>query len=266
MRLFNTVSSLLVISSMTLAEFAISSPSNSQVNSAQLESAKTSQSKSSLLISQLTAPAYVCNISVQQPNATPPTANYVASLTCSVGQPGGLVLSVYNSNVNFPTERRYIGLNRHDCSLTVSSCTTPTYTRNIDRTQHLWFYTAVNIVGIDGRIYQRTDISPTLRTYNDRGASYPFIKPTRGDMATVPFPFDPPYVERVPRASNFSDELRKIYVAKNWTIPPAPVAAHHIKPLAWGGGNDPSTNGVFLGSTTHQLFTTWWASFSNLNW
>jgi hypothetical protein len=251
MRLFNTVFSLLVVSSMTLAEFAISNPSNSQVNSAQLESAKTSQSKSSshnspLLVSQLTAPAYVCNISVQQSNATPPTANYVASLTCSVGVPGGLVLSVYNSNVNFPTERRYIGINRHDCSLTASSCTTPTYTRNIDRTQHLWVYTAVNIVGIDGRIYQRTDISPTLRTYNDKGSGYPLIKPTRGDMATVPFP-DPPYVERVPRAPNFPDELRKIYIAKNWTIPSEDPQAHHIKPLAWGGGNDPSTNGVFLG-------------------
>jgi hypothetical protein len=120
-------------------------------------------------------------------------------------------------------------------------------------------------VGIDGRVYTRTDISPTLRTYNDKGASYPFIKPTRSDMPIVPFPLDPPYVERVPRAANFADELRKIYVAKAWTIPAEPEA-HHIKPIAWGRGNDPSTNGVFLGRATHQLFTTWWASFSNLNW
>lgn len=84
-------------------------------------------------------------------------------------------------------------------------------------------------------------------------------------MATVPFPVDPPYVDRVPRANNFADELRKIYIANNWTIPSDPQG-HHIKPIAWGGGNDPSTNGVFLGGATHTLFTTWWASFSNLNW
>lgn len=104
-----------------------------------------------------------------------------------------------------------------------------------------------------------------LRTYNNKGASYPFIKPTRNDMEIIPFPYDPPDVERVPRATNFADELRKIYVAKNWTIPPEPQA-YHIKPIAWGGGNDPSTNGVFLGKTTHSLFTTWWVSYSNLNW
>jgi hypothetical protein len=85
-------------------------------------------------------------------------------------------------------------------------------------------------------------------------------------MIIVPFPYDPPYVESVSRAPNFPDELRKIYIAKNWTIPSEDPQAHHIKPLAWGGGNDPSTNGVFLGRTTHTLFTTWWASFSNLSW
>ncbi|MFK0734827.1 MAG: hypothetical protein ACFKPT_15225 [Gloeotrichia echinulata GP01] len=264
------LSSLVVISAMTLVEVIVSNPSNSQVISTNFKAAKTSERKefsnynSPSLVSQLVAPAYSCNISVQQPNATAPTANYYASVTCSVGQPGSIVLGIYNSNVNFPTERRYIGDNTHSCTLTASTCTTPTYARTINRTQHFWVYTGVNIVGIDGKVYTRTDISPTLRTYNDKGASYPFIKPTRGDMPIVQFP-DPPYVERVPRAANFADELRKIYVAKNWTIPSDPEA-HHIKPIAWGGGNDVSANGVFLGKATHQLFTTWWASFSNLNW
>lgn len=208
---------------------------------------------------------YVCNYSVQQPNATPPVAKYNASLTCSIGKPGSIVLDIYKSNVNFPVERRYISPNIYNCNLTASSCTTPTYERSIDRTQHLWVYVGFNIVGKDGRVYTRTDISPSLRTYNDKGASYPFIKPTRGDMPVVPFPVDPPYVKYVDRAPNFSDKLREIYVARNWTIPSNPQA-HHIKPIVWGGGNDPSINGVFLGVTTHQLFTTWWASFSNLNW
>jgi hypothetical protein len=261
-----------VVSMMTLLEIFICSPSSSKVKIANfgppkiIENKKLFPSNSPLLLSQLVAPAYTCNISVFQPNATPPTANYYGSLNCSVGQPGGIVFSVYNSNVNFPTERIYLGANNHNCSLTVSSCTTPTYSRIITKTQNLWVYAGVNIVGTDGRVYSRTDISPTLRTYNDKGASYPLIKPTRTDMTVVPFPFDPPYVESVPRATNFANELQKIYTAKNWTIPPAPAAAHHIKPIAWGGGNDPSTNGVFLGSATHQLFTTWWASFSNLNW
>lgn len=254
---------------MTLAEFAISSPSNSQVNSAQLESTETSQTKlfshdSPLLVSQLVTPQYACTIAVYQPNATPPIANYNASINCSVGIPSAIALSVSKSNVNFPNNRISIGTNSHSCS-TSSSCNTPTYTRNIDRTQLLWVAVGFNILGSDGKIYQRTDFAPVFRPYNDRGASYPLIQPTRSDMAIVPFPMDPPYVERVPRVSTFADELRKIYVAKNWTIPPSP-AAHHIKPLAWGGGNDPSINGVFLGPTTHQQFTTWWASFSNLNW
>jgi hypothetical protein len=83
-------------------------------------------------------------------------------------------------------------------------------------------------------------------------------------MAVVPFPASP-FVDRVPRGSGFADALRQIYTRNGWTIPPDPQA-HHIKPLAWGGADDPQTNGVFLGAATHTLFTTWWASFSNLNW
>jgi hypothetical protein len=83
-------------------------------------------------------------------------------------------------------------------------------------------------------------------------------------MSIVPFP-GPPFVDYVPRDADFRSGLTQIYTTNRWVIP-TDGQAHHIKPIAWGGSNDPQTNGVFLGPTTHQLFTTWWASFSNLNW
>lgn len=251
--------------------FIVDVPSLSQANSTIHRLVKTgnnasADNKSPVLVSQLVSPVYACTVRVDQPDSAPPTARYFGSLSCNLGTPGGFALRVHNSNVNFPTTLRFIGNNNHYCSFTSSTCITPTYSRTIDRTQHLWIYTGVSIIGSNGTVYTRTDISPSVRPYNNRGVGYPFIKPTRGDMPVVPFPYDPPYVASVPRAPNFASELTKIYNSKNWAIPTELPQAHHIKPIAWGGGNDPSTNGVYLGSTTHRLFTNWWGNFSNLNW
>jgi hypothetical protein len=263
---------LIFVSTLALLEVVNNSYANAEGKYASSDVVKPSESKVISIhnqpssISQLVTSAYDCSVAADQQNATPPTVSYRATLTCRVGKPVSMVLNLYNSNVNFPQTLRTIGPNRHTCSLTSLSCTTPTYTRTINRTQHLWVYVGVNILGTDGVTYSDAVSDPSVRTYNDRGSGYPLIRPTRGDMAVVRFPVDPPYVERVPRGSGFLEGLRQIYIRNNWTIPPAPVDAHHIKPLAWGGSDDPQTNGVFLGRTTHQLFTTWWASFSNLNW
>jgi hypothetical protein len=224
-----------------------------------------SEGKQPFFTAQSVKLAYQCVASAELTSPTPPIANYRASITCTVGRPIGFFLRLYNANVNFPADERYIGPNNYSCPSGIY-CVTPTYTRTIDRTQYLWVYVGVNVMGSDGIIYTVSNATRNVRTYNDRGSAYPLIQPTRLDMPVVPFPIDPPYVERIPRAPDFADKLRQIYVTQGWVIPPAPVAAHHIKPIAWGGGNDPSINGVFLGSDTHQLFTTWWASFSNLNW
>lgn len=262
---------LIAVSTLLLAGFASSNSLSAEEKRTESKAAQPSEKQSlsnfnqPYSVSQIVSFAYNCVISVEQPSTTPPIANYRSSLTCSVGRPAGFVLALHRSNVNFPTDLRYIGPNSHSCTLTASSCAAPMYTRSIDRTQNLWVYAGVNILGSDGVIYTVPNAGQAVRTYNEKGAAYPLIRPTRTDMSIVPFPVDPPYVERVPRASNFADELRRIYTTRNWVIPPD-AQAHHIKPLAWGGGNDPSTNGVFLGPATHLLFTTWWASFSNLNW
>jgi hypothetical protein len=215
------------------------------------------------LVGQLVTYEYNCQISVEQANTAPPTVNYRASLSCTAGIPVSFVLSLYNANVNFPENRRYIGPNNFTCPLT-SSCSTPTYSRVIDRTQHLIVSAGVNIRGIDGLIYTVSSAGYTWRTYNNKGVGYPLIKPTRTDMAVVPFP-GPPFVDHIPRDADFRAGLTQIYTANRWTIP-TDAQAHHIKPIAWEGSNDPQTNGVFLGPATHTLFTTWWASFSNLSW
>jgi hypothetical protein len=214
-------------------------------------------------ISQTPTYAYKCPITIEQTNTAPPTANYRASISCTVGTPVSFVLSLYNANVNFPGNRRYIGPNNFTCPL-ASSCTTPTYSRVIDRTQHLIVFAGANIRGINGVIYTDNSAGYTWRTYNDRGVGYPLIRPTRTDMAVVPFPAPPySYIENAPRPSGFSDRLERIYMANQWVVPPLPEA-HHIKPLSWSGSDDPQTNGVFLGSATHLLFTNWWRNFSNL--
>jgi hypothetical protein len=207
--------------------------------------------------------AYDCRISVEQTNTAPPTANYRASLSCTVGSPYSFVLSIYNANVNFPGSRKYIGPNNFTCPSGLS-CTTPSYSRVIDKTQHFIVSAGVNIRGSDGLFYTLSPAGQTRRTYNDRGVAYPLIKPTRTDMLVIPFP-EPPFADYIPRDADFRAGLTQIYTTNQWTIPPN-AEAHHIKPISWGGSNDPQANGVFLGSTTHSLFTGWWASFSNLNW
>jgi hypothetical protein len=215
--------------------------------------------------SQLVTPTYDCKISSEQTNSSPPTMNYRSSLTCSVGKPVSFVLTLRNSNVNFPDTQKYIGPNNFSCPPASLSCSTPNYSRVIDKTQHLWIYSGVNILGSNGLVYTVPNGTMTIRTYNNRGSAYPLIKPTRSDMSVVPFPVDPPYVDSVPRDDGFRTRLEQLYGTNNWVIP-SDSQAHHIKPLAWGGSNDVQTNGVFLGTATHNLFTSWWANFSNLNW
>lgn len=110
-------------------------------------------SNKSSLVSQLTSIAYHCNLAADQTNATPPTANYRANLSCSVGKPLGIVFSIYNSNVNFPSTKIYLGPNNYTCPAGSTSCTTPTYARTVTRTQYLRVYVGVNILGSDGITY-----------------------------------------------------------------------------------------------------------------
>jgi hypothetical protein len=60
--------------------------------------------------------------------------------------------------------------------------------------------------------------------------------------------------------------LRAYYAPRGWGIPAPDAQAHHIKPLAFGGGNNYMTNGVFLTIPDHQMFTSWWDAFSTRAW
>jgi hypothetical protein len=215
-------------------------------------------------ISQNNLPPYFCSISSEQTNLTPPTVNWRSSASCARGIPTRLSTDVYYANVNFPYTYYYVGSNTFNCGVS-SFCASPSYGRTIDRTQLFFITTQLTVKGTDGKTYTEPNRTQTTRPFNDRGVMYPQIKPTRLDMDLVPF-YGPPYAVIAIRNTTFSSDLRNFYNSQNWTIPSDTPEGHHIKPLSWGGDNNYIQNGVFLGSTTHSLFTNWWLQFSNLNW
>lgn len=214
-------------------------------------------------ISQNTTPPYICSIATEQTNPTPPTASWRSSVTCLPGIPTQVRTDVYYANVNFPTTFTYVGSNTFSCG-TSSYCSSPTYSRPINRTQALFTSAQIMVRGTDGVVYSDPRTTQVIRPYNDKGVMYPQIKPTRLDMSIVPF-YGPPYSVIATRNTTFARDLTAYYNSQGWTIPPN-GQAHHIKPLNWGGDNNYIPNGVYLGDTTHTLFSNWWLQFSNLNW
>lgn len=215
-------------------------------------------------ISQSQRPEYICDTGAEITNAAPPNVNWRSSITCLRGTPSRIEMFIYYANVNFPKDYIYVGKNTFNCSGS-SYCTTPTYSRPLDRTQMFHVVARVYVKGAEtGVIFQDFRQPSVIRAFNDKGVMYPEIKPTRTDMPRVPY-YGPPYSVIATRNNTFASDLRTYYNSQGWTIPPSPEA-HHIKPLSWGGDNNQRLNGVFLGPATHRLFTNWWLQFNNRYW
>jgi hypothetical protein len=214
-------------------------------------------------LAQVPLPEYVCQVGVEQTNLSPPNANYKSSVTCGRGTPVRLNLNVYKANVNFSNELIYIGSNTFSCNS--NPCVSPNYSRNIDVTQIFYVSASADIRGATtGVVYLEQRRASIVRPYNNRGEMYPQIQPTRTDYPTVPFPLAP-FAKCCDASASFRSDVQSLYTSKGWSFPSNPYEAHHIKPIAWGGNNNTS-NGVLLGSTTHGLFTRWWTAFSSRNW
>lgn len=215
-------------------------------------------------ISQGPLPEYLCDTGAEITNPASPLVNWRSSITCLRGTPSRIEMFVYYANVNFPGSYTYVGKNTFTCG-GGTYCVTPNYSRTLSRTQMFHVVARIYVKGATtGIIYQDPRQPSVIRAFNNRGVMYPEIKPTRTDMARVPY-YGPPYSVIATRNNTFASDLRGYYSSKGWTIPPSPEA-HHIKPLSWGGDNNYIVNGVFLGPATHRLFTDWWLQFSNLNW
>lgn len=214
------------------------------------------------LLSQASTPDYICRISSVQTNPAPPDVNYRATLSCSEGIPKSLTVRLYHANVNAPDQYYLLTTKNYTCSS--NPCSTITYVSTVEKTKLLIVRVTGSVIGRTGTIYSPPKEARSRRPYNDNGVMYPQIRPTRTDMPKVPFPARP-YVRCCVRSPSFRSDLISYYQSSGWTIPPY-AEAHHIKPLAWGGNNDYQYNGVLLGLNTHQLFTSWWAGFSNISW
>lgn len=213
-----------------------------------------------------------CNWSVSQTWTTPvgPTMNYYASINCSVGTPNEIDMSLWRSNVNTPASYQNLNFQVFNCA--VNPCTTAYYAYNPDRTEHLRNSASFFMTGTDGKQYTG---GPTdnVWTYNSVGGGYPNFNPSTSYLPfTVFFPSpsftvcdDNPALTvppACPRSPTFLADVTNHYTSVGWTIPSCPNGvnpqAHHIKPLAWGGGNNVS-NGVLLCPDDHLLYTGWWA-------
>jgi len=124
-----------------------------------------------------------------------------------------------------------------------------------------------------------------LIAVNDRTVSYPGVSAAPSTSGDVPFPratfldCTTPSVAGCssrPGVAAFRQLVSTYYRGVGYTIPagvnanPALYDTHHLLPLRWGGQNHGS-NGFFLtnaanekagGSNDHQIFTTWFCSFS----
>lgn len=261
MRLLNKFVTLPLVLFVSVNLFPLTTKGESIPSELNTEQEAPDQEQS-ILLSQATSPDYVCSISVLQTNPAPPDVNYRGSLRCTLGRPSSITVRLYHANVNAPTDFYLLTTKNHTCRS--NPCTTITYVNTVEKTKLLRVRVTGIVIGKTGTPYKPSKDANTTRPYNDNGRMYPQITPTRKDLPKVPFP-PGPYVRCCIRSKSFRSDLIYYYQSSGWKIPPF-AEAHHIKPIAWGGNNDYQYNGVFLGRNTHQLFTSWWAGFSNRSW
>lgn len=200
------------------------------------------------------------SVQKQRTRLTPlnPPMSYQGRFECGIVG-GAMRVSLWRNNVNTPSQFSLVKSEAPHFCLPGSLCQTPSYSYTVNYTETLTVVTEVSALSNQGDL--REGIVQATQHFNDIGYGYPPI--LASNNMVVPFP-SPPWdkCDDNPRLtptcpsnrSAFSRSLEKEYNTNNWTILPKPNAAHHIKPLKFGGGNKVS-NGVFLGRDTHQLFT-----------
>lgn len=217
---------------------------------------------------QISTQAHYCNIAVWQNFSLAPAVLYGAYTGCAPGIPLNIQLMLERSNVNTPSN--YLQSSKaptFNCPIPQNVCISPTYKHTVSGTKHLHAVAIAAWFGTQGEVVGSPEVRATWQ-YNEKGAAYPQIRlPQPGKFAVVPFPDGPPWDRyRFKHNKSFGVDLREEYIRNGWTIPSGTrVQPHHIKPLSWGGTHDLS-NGVWLDSSQHQPFTTWWRTFSPRVW
>lgn len=183
---------------------------------------------------------------------------------------GVIRVSLWRNNVSTPGQFSLVRREAPHFCTPGFLCETPNYTYTVTRTETLTVLAEVEAIGSQGDV--REGITQVSQHFNDIGYGYPPILASNNRIVHFPLPpwnkcdDDPGLTPTCPsNRHKFRTDLEAEYERNGWAIPPRPNAAHHIKPLAFGGGNSVS-NGVFLGKDTHQLFTWWWDKFSPRQW